>query len=523
MWKLPVETESGGARKAAPQADKSAVHAATVPRYKQLIRLVEDLLEKGQLTSGERLPAERDLAARLGLNRSTVIRALDELAERGVLLRKKGSGTYVNPEKWGLQSHELFNWQAPPALRLQKRGSGWSAYARQAAALREKARRGQGGAAGGGQPRLLDLSGDNLPEDLLPDLFFPDLGAQGAALSGLSLRELARVEYGADQGEETALLGLGRFRGAVRAFLRRTAGLDLPLEQILITSGTQQALFLVTQCLLQPGDAVGVEFPSYFYSLPVFQAAGLRLYALPMDAEGITLEGLDAQYQTRKLRMIFLNPAFHNPTGTCMSPERRREVLQYCSLKHIPVFEDDAYSLLAFDPGLDTAPIKAEDRHHQVIYCGSLSSYAGRNLRAGWMAAPESVIRRLAEVRLQMDAGLSVLPQLMAARYLESGFAPHRLKLWEHLAARAHALVRLLRGRWGGRLEFQEPRGGMYLYARIMETAGGSGKARKVGRAEGCGEALLMELLQEGIIAAPGLDFGDSGPAVRFNFAHFLE
>lgn len=512
MWKLPGQGKSGWQGKAAAGAEHGAAGGHRAPRYKQLIRLVEELLEKGQLASGERLPPERELAARLGLNRSTVIRALDDLAERGVLIRKKGSGTYVNPEKWGLQSHELFNWQSPPALRLQKRGSGWSAYARQAAALREKARR--------GQCRLLDLSGDDLPEDLLPELLLPEKSAQGGGLGGISLRDLVRAEHGAE-GEETALLGLGSFRGAVRNFLRETSGLDLPPEQILITSGTQQALFLVTQCLLQPGDAVGVEFPSYFYSLPVFQAAGLRLYALPMDAQGITLDSLDAQHQTRKLKMIFLNPVFHNPTGSCMSPARRREVLQYCSLRHIPIFEDDAYSLLAFDPGLDTAPIKAEDRHHQVIYCGSLSSYAGRNLRAGWMAAPEPVIRRLAEVRLHMDAGLSVLPQLMAARYLESGFVPHRLKLWESLAARAHSLVRLLRGKWGGRLEFEEPGGGMYLYARPVEAV--SGKARKGGKEAGFGETLLAELLQEGIIPAPGLDFGDSGAAVRFNFAHFVE
>lgn len=126
MWKLPESGKSGWPGKTAAGAGGAGEAAGTeragdgerLPRYKQLIRLVEDLLEKGRLASGERLPPERELAIRLGLNRSTVIRALDELAERGVLIRKKGSGTYVNPEKWGLQSHELFNWQSPPALQL---------------------------------------------------------------------------------------------------------------------------------------------------------------------------------------------------------------------------------------------------------------------------------------------------------------------------------------------------------------------------------------------------------------------
>lgn len=458
--------------------------ASSLPRYKQLIHLVEDALERGLLAAGERLPPERKLAQLLALNRTTVIRALDELADRGILIRKRGSGTYVNPEKWGLQSHAVFNWQPPSVLRAQK---SRDSYSMDCAALREASRT-QG-------VSVLDLSRDDLPLDLLPEL----------ALTALPWKELIRAE----QGEETAKLGLTVFRNAVRKFLHDTVGLNVPLEQILITSGTQQALFLVTQGLCRPGDAVGVESPSYFYSLPVFQAAGLRLYALPMDAEGITLEGLDMQFQLRKLKMIFLNPVFHNPTGTTMSVRRKQEILHYCSMKHIPVFEDDAYSLLAFDAAADVSPLKTYDRHNQVIYAGSLSSYAGRNLRAGWLVAPEPVVNLLAEIRSQMDAGLSVLPQFLARQYLEKNFARHRLRLQKTLARRARDLSGWLKALCGTKPGFESPKGGLYLYARFPD--GSEQESRN----------LCRELLKRNIILAQGTDFGDSGGAFRMNFGQF--
>lgn len=458
--------------------------SAGSPLYKQVILLIENAIENGLLTADERLPSERALSELLSVNRSTVIHALDELADRGVLLRMVGSGTYVNPEKWGLQSYPILNWQQPPALLRTKRHN---AYYAQAEALRQGARR--------GDAQVMDLSKDNLPDDLLPAFSIPEL----------SWKDVVNVE----QGDEAAHFGLAAFRRTVQSFLRETLGLDVGYEQILITSGTRQAVFLITQCLLRPGDAIGVEAPSYFYSLPVFQAAGLRLYALPMDDEGITLDGLDALFQRKPLKMIFLNPVFHNPTGSLMSDRRKQDIAHYCSRKRIPIVEDDAYSLLGFDHSLDISPLKKHDRHNQTIYTGSLSSYAGKNLRAGWMVAPEAVTRRLAEVRQQMDAGLSVLPQLLAQQYMTEDLAVHRLQLQKTLAKRAELFMRWLKDAYGNRLDFHAPKGGLYLRARLEN--GGEQEY----------EALLHSLLQEKIIVAQGADFGDAPGTFRVNYGQF--
>lgn len=501
-----------------------------LPLYKQVIQLVEEYIDRGLLSGGQRLPAERELAAMLGINRTTVIHALEELAERGVLVRKRGSGTFVNPDKWGLQSRVVFTWQ--PALSLNARRPGEKEdYAAQVASLKKHCRTTANGP-------LLDLSSDHLPEDLLPTLSLPDVswrelisaeqttetgrhsnlssspdGARAAKSVKTDIPDKENVVLSKScsakhDDPSSAMLGYGPLRRTVQTFLHRFHGLDVPYEHILITSGTQQAIFLTTQCLLRPGDTVGVESPSYFYSLPVFQAAGLRLCALPMDDEGITLDGLDAQFLSKRLKMVFLNPIFHNPTGTVMSACRKKEVLEYCNTRRIPLFEDDAYSLLAFDPGLDTSPIKRLDHENRVMYSGSLSSFAGHGSRTGWMVAPEPVISTLAQVRSHMDSGLSVLPQVLAMQYLKHDFQAHRLTLWEMLAQRANGLCRCLRERYEDVLEFDTPRGGLYLYAYAKQP-----------QEE---EAVLARMLDDHIIVAPARRFGGPQGAFRCNFAMFV-
>lgn len=454
--------------------------------YKQTIALVEKNIASGRLAPGERLPAERELARMLGVNRSTVIRAMDEMADRGVLVRRRGSGTYVNSEKWGVQNYALLNWQGPSAVVPTKREA---AFHRVAAIMREEAAR--------YKARFDDLSGDGPAPDLLPDMPFP--------------RRSWEEVVAAERTDEAARLGLPSLRQSVRRFLEETRSLSVPFEEILITTGSRQSLFLITQCLLRPGDAVGVEAPSYFYSLPVFQAAGLRLFALPVDSGGVSVAGLENAARRRPLKMIFLNPVFHNPTGSVMKDARKKAVLSFCARARIPVVEDDAYGLLDFGEKRDLSPIKAHDKQDQVIHIGSLSSYAGRNLRAGWLAAPPAVIGKLADVRLMMDAGLGVLPQILAAEYLDHAAAGHLPNVREALARRAKALASRLGELFGNRLDIDPPPGGLFTYA-VMRHGGEEAYA-----------SVQRDLLRNGLLPALGEAFGDPRGAFRFNHGMFGE
>ncbi|MEA9391892.1 PLP-dependent aminotransferase family protein [Acerihabitans sp. TG2] len=455
------------------------------PLYRQIIQLIEEGIGNGMLNAGERLPSERQLSELLGVNRSTVITALDHLADQGVLLRKTGSGTFVNPEKWGLQAYPVLNW-SPPG-RVPGR-SGLDDYAIRAEALRKKCTL--------QQLPLLDLGSGNITADLLPEQTFPEL----------SWYTLCAQE----QDVENALLGLHSFRHAVQRHLRDTLALEVDLDQILITSGAQQALFLIAQTLLKPGDIIGVESPSYFYLLPIFQASGLRLCALPIDEEGVIPEKLSQLSQKNRLRMIFINPIFQNPTGYVMGPERKKALLQLCRAKQIPIVEDDAYSLLSFDPYTDITPLKKYDRQQQVIYIGSLSKYIGNNIRAGWLVAPKAIINKLANIRQKIDSGLSALPQLLAEHYLINHMAQHTLLLQTQLGARAEQLTRWLAQQYPGEFLVKKPLGGYFLYARFTTATTGSSL-----------NEILFDLLEKHIIVARGDDFGDKKPALRLNYAHF--
>lgn len=451
-----------------------------LPLYKQIIQLIEQAIENGQLQIGERLPSERKLSELLKVNRSTVIHALAELTDRGVLIRKTGSGTYVNNQKWGLQSYPLINWQLPLSQNKQ------DAYLLQANQLRREAL--------ANHTPIYDLANGDLPTDLLPSLSLPEV----------SWQELLYYEQG-----EAAHLGLSSFRKAVHNYLQRQFKMNVDIEQILITSGVQQAIFLITQGLLKPGDAIGIEAPSYFYSLPLFQAAGLRLYAIPTDYEGITLEGLDKLLNQQPIKMIFLNPIFQNPTGSVMTAERKKQLLSYCYTKRIPIVEDDAYSALSFNPQLDISPLKKLDRDQQVIYVGSLSKYIGKNVRAGWMIAPKSIVNKLADIRLQLEAGLSTLPQLLAEYYLTNHSAQHQRFLQQQLQPRAEQLTDWLTTHYAEQLTFRKPLGGMHLYARCRQQTPNQLME------------LLQNLLQKKVLIARGSDFGDSPYHLRFSFAHF--
>ena len=451
-----------------------------LPLYKQIVKLIEKKLASGVLAPGERLPAERVLAQHMSVNRSTVVRALDELSERGILVKKRGSGTYVASDKWGVQNYTLVNWQGPTGVSPGKRES---AFMRDAAIAKEEAER-------SGRP-FYDLSGDGLSPDLLPGLGGPKW----------SWEEMVTAE----KADETVRRGLVSLRASTRRFLRETRGLAVPLEEILITSGSRQSIFLISQCLLRPGDAVGVEEPSYCYSLPVFQAAGLRLFPLHMDSGGIRLDSLENVSRRHALKMIFLNPVFHNPTGSVMKDARKAAVLSLCADMRIPIVEDDAYGLLSFGGARNVSPIKAHDRQNQVIHMGSLSSYAGRSLRVGWLVAPPSVVAKLADVRLMMDAGLSVLPQILAAEYMDRVAAAHLPVVCAALSERSARLAARLRSLLGDRIAVQAPMGGLFTHASCV----GKGDAAYV--------SLQRELLAQGILPALGEAFGETSGTFRFN------
>ncbi|SIN86813.1 transcriptional regulator, GntR family [Carnobacterium alterfunditum] len=453
----------------------------SMPLYQKIMLLTEEKIKSGELKPGIRLPAERKLAEYLKVNRSTVIRAMEELTAQGVLTRKKGSGTYVNPDKWGLQTKPLINWGTSLTTDSFKKKSD---YQQAIARFREQE-----------QDKVIDLSNGNLPADLLPELQSPSL----------SWKELIQQE----KKQSPLNSEMHSLRESVQLYLKKTYQMEVPIEEIMITSGTQNALFLISQGLLKPGDAVGIEAPSHFYSLRLFQAAGLRIIPISMDTEGMTIKGLQEASINYPLKMIFLNPIFQNPTGFVMSSKRKADILDYCLMKRIPIVEDDAYGALSFDQSVDNSPLKKMDQQQQVIYLGTLSKLAGNHLRIGWMVGPKTVLKELADIRIQIDSELSFLSQFMADHYLRIEVDEHQKKIKNKLAERARLMEKWLRIEFGEDIEFQPAKGGFHLYCLFPKKT----KAEV--------DNILQELLKKNIIVLEVQKFGDKKNGFRLSFAHF--
>lgn len=442
--------------------------------YQQIADDIERRISYGEFPPGSQLPSERKLAEQLGVNRSTVILAYAELRALGIIESRTGSGTRVSKYKWGAMPKHTPNWHRyveggsflPNVLFLRR--------------IREALQK---------DKTLIDFASGELGADLSP-----------VTEINMLINENHYTDLGYDNPQ-----GFAPLREALVTYLSHNRGIQTTESSILITSGSQQSLYLITQCLLAPGDAVAIEDPSYCYSLPMFQSAGLRLFRLPVDHHGIRPEDVRVLYKKHRIKMIFLNPNYQNPTGAVLNAERRVELMNVASELGLPIVEDDPFSLTAYD-GTPPLPLKSMDTVGSVLYINSFSKMAASGLRVGWMVAPHSVVDRLADARQQMDFGLSVVPQQVAAKFLKSSyFQPHLERLRMHLLYKRDLLVDALQKELADWVSFTIPQGGLHLWCKIKPEVNDN--------------KLLEEAIRNGVIFVPGSVYGSDSGYVRFTFA----
>lgn len=445
------------------------------PLYQQIADDIERRISYGEFPPGSLLPSERKLAEQLGVNRSTVILAYAELRSLGIIESRTGSGTRVSKYKWGA---------------MPKHTPNWHRYV-------------EGGSFLPNLPFLRRIREALQKDKALIDFASGELGAD--------LSPVKEINTLLDENHYTGYLGYDNPQGFVPlretivSYLKQYRGIQTTESSILITSGSQQSLYLITQCLLTPGDAVAIEDPSYCYSLPMFQSAGLRLFRLPVDSKGIRPEDVRSLYKKHRIKMVFINPNYQNPTGVVLDAKRRTELLDVASELGLPIVEDDPFSLTAYD-GTPPTPLKSMDSIGSVLYIGSFSKMAASGLRVGWMVAPHSVVERLADARQQMDFGLSVVPQQVAAQFLKSKYIrPHLERLRTNLLYKRDLLIEALQKELPDLVRFSIPQGGLHLWCRIIPEVNDS--------------KLLEEAIRHGVIFVPGSVYGSDSGYVRFTFA----
>ena len=340
-------------------------------RHRALAAALDDLAARGVLPAGGRLPAERSLAAGLGVSRGTVVAAYDALVSREIVVRRHGSGTYLQARPAGT---------APPSNEIS------------ATSLIERWLMHPDG--------VIDLtmtvvpSPDELPPHDVPiQQLFEVTPAHGYAFDGLpSLRRAAATHLGRQGASASA-------------------------DEIVITNGAQQAIALAGTCLLRPGDTVAVEAPTYPGAIALFTRAGARIVSIATDEGGVRPDALAAVLQRHHPQLVYLMPTSHNPLGTVLPAGRREEVLRLTAAADVPVVEDLTQADIWYGDRPPPAPLGAGGDGH-VVVIGSTSKVLWGGLRVGWLRARGQLLARLSAAKAAHDFATSVPSQVLAAELL---------------------------------------------------------------------------------------------------------
>jgi 2-aminoadipate transaminase len=276
----------------------------------------------------------------------------------------------------------------------------------------------------------------------------------------------------ANYGLESGPLGYRPLREFLVAKLKRDAGISCTADEILLTSGSLQAIELVNGMLLNRGDTVLIEEVTYFGSLNRLNRLGINSIGVPLDREGLRMDALAAALDDLKRRgirpkYIYTIPTVQNPTGSILSEERRRELLRLAEAHNVPIFEDDCYADLIWD-GKRPPAIYALARNRNVIHIGSFSKSIAPALRVGFIVADWQVLARM--LPLKTDAGSGALEQMVLAEYCAPHFATHVPELTRALRRKLETLMDALAEQFGTAAEFDDPKGGIYLWVKLPDV-----------------------------------------------------
>lgn len=357
-----------------------------------------------------------------------------------------------------------------------------------------------------GKPGIISFAG-GFPDSALFDVE----GLREASQKALAEEPGGALQYGATEGYEP-------LRAQLAAFEKSKGVEGLEPNQLIVTTGSQQALDLLGKTLIDPGTKVIVEGPTFLATIQCFRLYGADLVSAPIDAQGVQVDKLEALIQEHKPRFIYLIPTFGNPSGALLSLERRRKVLELAVKYQVLVVEDDPYGDLYFGkepppPSLLALAKDVPGARDWLVHCGSMSKVLSPGLRVGWLVAPPELLAKATMCKQFSDAHTSTFAQATAAQYLKSGRMPETLKrVRAAYGERAAAMGEALKKELGDAIEFTQPQGGLFFWARLT---GAGGKVSDAGE-------FAKRAIEKGVAFVPGAPFFAKEPdrsALRLSFA----
>jgi 2-aminoadipate transaminase len=352
-----------------------------------------------------------------------------------------------------------------------------------------------------GKPGIISFAG-GFPDAAL----FDSEGIRQAADLALTKNPAAVLQYGATEGynplrEQLSLYMLGK-------------GASVKPEELIVTTGSQQALDLIGKTMISPGDKVIVEAPTFLATIQCFRLYGADLIGAPIDAHGVKVDELERLIVAHKPKLIYLIPTFGNPSGAMLSLERRKRILELAVKYQTLVVEDDPYGELYFNAAPPPSMLSLSDHiagsREWLAHCGSLSKVLSPGLRVGWMIAQPELLGKATMCKQFSDAHTSNLTQATAAEYLQMNRMDAAMaRVRPTYAQRARVMCEGLKNALGDGIEFTAPEGGMFIWARL--TAPGA-DAREFAK----------KAIERGVAFVPGTPFFAHDPdhaTLRLSFA----
>lgn len=420
-----------------------------IPLYVQLRDQLRALVHTGELRTGDRIPASRELALNLGVHRTTVANAYAELESEGLIQGHVGRGTFIC-------AAPVKQFTPPPRSNGNGGAMRWEAL-------------------------FADERGEEALSRMMPDVPSGTIAFTGARPPEefFPVEEFRRCCNAVLRCEGRRVLRLGSTDGyepLKRALIDMLGeeGMNIRNEQLLVTDGCQQAIDLLCKAFLRPGDSVAIENPAYPGAISILASARVRTLAVNVESDqsrtgyaGLDLDALETVLMQNRVKFLLVTPDFHNPTGTSLPVAERRRLLEIAARYQVPVIEDAIYRRVRLR-GNVLPSLKSLDRAGNVIQIDSFSKIAFPGLRVGWCIGAESVIERLRLVKQSTDLHTDQLAQASLAEFVRRGYlAKHNAKMKQVYRGRLEAMEKALEKHMPEGTNWTRPDGGMSLWVTL--------------------------------------------------------
>jgi GntR family transcriptional regulator/MocR family aminotransferase len=425
--------------------DQAEFHP-NLPQQRRLYEAARAAILRQQLAAGSKLPSTRDVAVELGIARNTVIAAFKQLAAEGYVSTQAGSGTFVAITIPDSPFAELACKDQTTAGELAASGENMANLSRRGTQLTNY--------AAGARFEIQPFA----PGD-------PDF-------SNFPLKLWQRIQNRVWRDARPELLDYGQsggylpLRSAIAEYLRASRSVNVSVEQVMITSGTQQSLDLCAQLLADVGDTAWVEDPCYWAARRVFESCDLQLHSVAVDADGMAPDERDLATQPR---LIYVTPSHQYPTGVVMTLARRRKLLDIAASKRAWILEDDYDSEFRYT-GRPLASLQGLDTYGRVVYMGTFSKILYPGIKVGYLVVPQSLIESFKTALYDLQRPGQMMVQAALADFIALGhFATHIRKIRQAYGAKRELLCKTLVAQMGGDITISREESGLHLVVELPQ------------------------------------------------------